>query len=101
MYCVVFGLFSSFIGPFAGFLASGTKRAYGIKDFANTLPGHGGLTDRFDCLIYTCIFSGIILTQFMFKEEVMIDSIVKNYAVTLDEQQRKQIIEILSELVSK
>lgn len=48
MYCCVFGLFASLIGPFAGFLASGLKRAYGIKDFAKTFPGHGGFLDRFD-----------------------------------------------------
>jgi phosphatidate cytidylyltransferase len=45
----VFGLFSSLIGPFGGFLASGMKRAYDLKDFAATLPEHGGFIDRFDC----------------------------------------------------
>lgn len=45
-------IFASFIAPFNGFLASGYKRAIGIKDFANTIPGHGGLVDRFDCHIY-------------------------------------------------
>lgn len=41
--------FASLVGPFGGFFASGFKRAYGIKDFGDSIPGHGGLTDRFDC----------------------------------------------------
>jgi phosphatidate cytidylyltransferase len=86
LWCVVFGLSASFIGPFAGFLASGTKRAYGIKDFAGTFPGHGGTVDRFDCQIYSCIFCGIIVTQFMFREEVIMDSITKNFFVTISSQ---------------
>jgi len=49
LWAAVFGVFSALVGPFAGFFASGLKRAYGLKDFANTLPGHGGFTDRYDC----------------------------------------------------
>jgi phosphatidate cytidylyltransferase len=48
-YCVIFGLFASLVGPFAGFLASGLKRAYDVKDFGTFFPGHGGWIDRFDC----------------------------------------------------
>ena len=42
---------ASFASPFGGFLASGLKRAYGIKDFSNALPGHGGFYDRVDCIV--------------------------------------------------
>jgi phosphatidate cytidylyltransferase len=44
-------LFASFIAPFGGFFASGFKRALKIKDFADIIPGHGGITDRMDCQI--------------------------------------------------
>ncbi|KAL5019212.1 hypothetical protein ScPMuIL_004934 [Solemya velum] len=32
-------------GPFGGFFASGFKRAFKIKDFGDTIPGHGGIMD--------------------------------------------------------
>lgn len=46
---MIMSIFASLIGPFGGFFASGMKRALNIKDFANIIPGHGGMTDRMDC----------------------------------------------------
>lgn len=45
----MFATFASLIAPFGGFFASGIKRTFKIKDFGDSIPGHGGITDRMDC----------------------------------------------------
>lgn len=42
-------------------IASKLKREYGIKDYGNVFPGHGGIMDRFDSLILTSAVFYVIL----------------------------------------
>jgi phosphatidate cytidylyltransferase len=48
-----------------GFFASGLKRALNIKDFSDTIPGHGGFSDRFDCHILMAAFAYVYYTNFV------------------------------------
>jgi len=70
IYAICYVFFAAIIAPFAGFFASGLKRAYKIKDFSDTLPGHGGLTDRMDCISLTGMFSMVLISTVIFRNEV-------------------------------
>lgn len=60
---VVLGLsaFLSITVQLGDLIASKIKRGYEIKDFSNLFPGHGGVLDRFDSLLYAGIWFYIIV----------------------------------------
>ena len=49
------------IGQIGDIAASAIKRYCGIKDFSNLLPGHGGLLDRCDSLLFIAPFAYMLL----------------------------------------
>jgi phosphatidate cytidylyltransferase len=48
---ILLGAGLSLLGQFGDLLLSSIKRDVGIKDIGATIPGHGGLLDRFDSLV--------------------------------------------------
>ena len=78
LHTFAMSLFAGIFAPLGGLFASGFKRGIGIKDFADTIPGHGGLTDRMDCQLLMGIFTYVWIRQFVFfDEKKAFDSLLK------------------------
>lgn len=65
LHTIVLAIFASLVAPFGGFFASGFKRAFNIKDFGASIPGHGGVTDRMDCQFLMGLFSYVYVQRFL------------------------------------
>ena len=59
----IVGFVLSIIGQVGDFAASSIKRYVDIKDYSNLIPGHGGMLDRIDSLIFLAPFAYVL---FMF-----------------------------------
>ena len=51
--CGVIGILGGITSQFGDLTASIFKRKMGIKDYGNLIPGHGGIMDRFDSVLFT------------------------------------------------
>ena len=60
---LIVSIILSIVGQFGDFAASSIKRFVEIKDYSNLIPGHGGLLDRIDSLIFIVPFAYILLTM--------------------------------------
>ena len=53
LYFAIICAVGAVISQFGDLIASGIKRQHGIKDYGKLIPGHGGILDRFDSVIFT------------------------------------------------
>lgn len=55
-------LFLTIIGQLGDLFFSAIKRYYKVKDFSNIMPGHGGVLDRLDSIIFVILTYSIFIT---------------------------------------
>jgi phosphatidate cytidylyltransferase len=53
VHYLVIGITGGLMAQMGDLSASLIKRAAGVKDFGNIIPGHGGILDRFDSILFT------------------------------------------------
>lgn len=64
LYLAIMGLICGVLGIIGDLSASLIKRQCNIKDFGNIMPGHGGLMDRFDSVLFVAPFMMFVLSRF-------------------------------------
>lgn len=58
---ILLTLFLCLVGQLGDLVFSSIKRYYEVKDFSDIIPGHGGILDRFDSLIFVVLLFTILI----------------------------------------
>ena len=61
------GCVAAVLGIYGDLFASVVKRQCGIKDYGTIFPGHGGILDRFDSVMFIAPFVTMVITAVFYK----------------------------------
>lgn len=64
LYLVLYAVFGNVTTQIGDLAFSVIKREHGIKDYGNLIPGHGGVLDRFDSIIFTAPLVYLLVSRF-------------------------------------
>lgn len=59
---LIIGLICGVFCQLGDLIASSIKRYVGVKDYSNLIPGHGGILDRFDSILFSSVIVYFYLT---------------------------------------
>ena len=60
-WCVLLGFVGAVLGQLGDLSFSCVKRQCGIKDYGTIFPGHGGILDRFDSVMFIAPFVTMVV----------------------------------------
>lgn len=92
LHALVLASFASLIAPFGGFFASGLKRSFKIKDFGDSIPGHGGMTDRMDCQFIMGFFAYMYYHTFIAVYKASVGSVLELAITRLGHDEQLELV---------
>ncbi|MCJ1370410.1 hypothetical protein MMC20_001623 [Loxospora ochrophaea] len=95
-HILVFATFASLIAPFGGFFASGLKRTFKVKDFGESIPGHGGITDRMDCQFIMGFFAYMYYHSFIAVYKASVGSVIETAIQGLSGEEQVEVVKGLA-----
>jgi len=96
LHILILATFASLVAPFGGFFASGIKRTFKIKDFGDSIPGHGGITDRMDCQFIMGTLTFMYYQGFIATHKASVGSVIEMAITGLTPEQQIEVVKGLS-----